>query len=149
MAAHPADLDETDRRILAELRRDARQSVSALAERVHVSRATAYERMNRLRADGVVLGYTAVVDPVRAGLSATAYVSLRLRQNAWASLREKLRAMPEVHHIALVGGTFDVMLLVRAETTAGLREVVFERLQPLAEVVDTQTVLVFEDEDSR
>ncbi|MDO4918924.1 Lrp/AsnC family transcriptional regulator [Kocuria sp.] len=143
------ELDGTDRRILEELTRDARQSVTALAATVHISRAHAYERIRRLHERGVVLRYTAVIDPVKAGLEASAYVTLRLKQNTWDTLRPKLRAIPQVQHVALVGGTFDVMLLVRARGTAELREVIFDRLQPMPEVVDTQTFLVFEDVDVR
>ena len=57
--------------------------------------------------------------------------------------------IPQVQHIALVGGTFDVMLLVRARGTAELRDVIFDRIQPMPEVVDTQTFLIFEDVDVR
>ena len=61
-------LDDVDRRILAELTRDGRVSVRTLAERVHVSRANAYARVDRLVGDGVITGYTAQIDPERAGL---------------------------------------------------------------------------------
>ena len=142
-------LDETDRRILGELTRDARQSVTALAATVHISRAHAYERIRRLHEQGVILRYTAVIDPARAGLEASAYVTLRLKQNTWATLEAKLREIPQVQHIALVGGTFDVMLLVRARGNAELRDVIFERIQPMPEVVDTQTFLILEDVDVR
>ncbi len=141
------ELDETDRRILDELTRDARQSVTALAATVHISRAHAYERIRRLHEQGVVLRYTAVIDPAKAGLEASAYVTLRLKQNTWDTLGPKLRRIPQVQHVALVGGTFDVMLLVRARGTGELRDVIFERIQPMPEVVDTQTFLIFEDVD--
>ena len=144
-----AALEEMDRKIIEELTRDARQSVTGLARRLHISRAHAYERIARLTRAGVIRGYAAVVDPQKLGLEASAYVMLKLRQNTWSALVEKLRRMAEVHHIALVGGSFDVMLLVRAEGTAALRRVVFEGIQPLPEVVDTQTVMIFEDEDAR
>ena len=143
------ELDETDRRILEELTRDARQSVTALASRVHISRAHAYERIKRLPEHGVILRYTAVIDPVRAGLEASAYVTVRLQQNTWPSLCARLRELPQVHHVSLVGGTFDVMLLVRARSTTELRDVIFARIQPMPEVVDTQTFLIFEDVDAR
>ncbi|GAA4690618.1 Lrp/AsnC family transcriptional regulator [Kocuria gwangalliensis] len=144
-----ADLDDTDRRILEELTRDARQSVTALASRVHISRAHAYERIKKLHDQGVILRYTAVIDPVRAGLDASAYVTVRLKQNTWPSLCAKLRKISQVQHVALVGGTFDVMLLVRASSTTELRDVIFEMIQPMPEVVDTQTFLIFEDVDAR
>ncbi|GEO96063.1 Lrp/AsnC family transcriptional regulator [Kocuria turfanensis] len=149
MPSTPVPLDETDRKILAELSRDARQSVTAIAAAVHVSRAHAYARINRLRDEGVILRFSTVIDPVRAGLQASAYVTLKLQQNTWRELCGQLQAIPAVHHIALVGGNFDVMLLVRAVDTVHLRQVIFEHIQQLPGVVDTQTFLIFEDIDTR
>ena len=63
--------------------------------------------------------------------------------------REQLRAIPEIHHIALVGGDVDVILLVRAIDNIDLRRVIFDQLQSMPGVLDTQTFLVFEDVDTR
>ncbi|MBG6183903.1 DNA-binding Lrp family transcriptional regulator [Arthrobacter sp. CAN_A214] len=142
-------LDEVDRKILTELTRDARQSVTAVADNVHISRAHAYSRIARLTDDGVITRFTAIIDPAKAGLKSSAYVTLKVRQHAWRELREKLREVPEIHHIALVGGDFDVLLLVRAEDNVGLRRVIFDQLQSMPGVLDTQTFLVFEDLDTR
>ena len=74
---------------------------------------------------------------------------MKVSQHSWRELREQLRAIPEVAHIALVGGDFDVILLVRAEDNQGLRKVIFDRLQSMPGVLDTQTFLIFEDLDTR
>ena len=142
-------LDEIDKRILDELTRDGRASVSAVAEAVHISRAHAYSRISKLTGSGVLTRFTAVVDPVKAGLRSSAYVTLKVRQHSWRELKEALRKIPEVHHVALVGGSFDVILLVRAEDNLHLRQVVFDHLQSMPGVLDTQTFLVFEDLDMR
>jgi DNA-binding Lrp family transcriptional regulator len=148
---HVADgsLDDVDRKILAELTRDGRQSVTSVAERVHISRAHAYSRIARLTEDGVLTRFTAIIDHAKAGLRSSAYVTLKVRQDSWRELRDSLRTIPEIHHIALVGGDFDVILLVRAEDNVGLRRVIFDQLQSMPGVLDTQTFLVFEDLDTR
>ncbi|WP_035765735.1 Lrp/AsnC family transcriptional regulator [Arthrobacter sp. H20] len=142
-------LDEVDRRILSELTQDGRLSVTAVAENVHISRAHAYSRIARLTESGVLTKFTALIDPIKAGLRSSAYVTLKVQQHAWRELRERLRDVPEIHHIALVGGDFDVILLVRAEDNVGLRRVIFDQLQSMPGVMDTQTFLVFEDIDTR
>lgn len=142
-------LDEVDHKIIAELTRDGRLSVSAVAENVHVSRAHAYARISRLTATGVLTKFTALVDPIKAGLKSSAYVTLKVSQHSWRELREDLRAIPEVQHVALVGGDFDVILLVRAQDNLGLRRVIFDQLQSMPGVLDTQTFLIFEDLDTR
>ncbi|WP_125610559.1 Lrp/AsnC family transcriptional regulator [Specibacter cremeus] len=145
----PVPLDETDRRIIAELTRDGRMSVTTVAANVHISRAHAYSRIARLTGDGVLTRFTAVVDPVKAGLRSSAYVTLKVSQHSWRQLKEDLSRIPEVQHIALVGGDFDVILLVRAEDNVGLRRVIFDQLQSMPGVLDTQTFLIFEDLDTR
>jgi DNA-binding Lrp family transcriptional regulator len=142
-------LDDVDRKIIAELTRDGRMSVTQVAENVHISRAHAYTRIARLTGEGVLTKFTALVDPIKAGLKSSAYVTLKVRQHSWRELRELLRAIPEVHHIALVGGDFDVILLVRAVDNVDLRRVIFDQLQSMPGVLDTQTFLVFEDVDTR
>ncbi|MCY0903960.1 Lrp/AsnC family transcriptional regulator [Arthrobacter sp. H14-L1] len=144
-----APLDDVDRRILAELTRDGRMSVTAVADNVHISRAHAYSRISRLTDTGVLTKFTALVDPIKAGLRSSAYVTLKVRQHSWRELKEKLRAIEEIHHIALVGGDFDVILLVRAVDNVDLRRVIFDQLQSMPGVLDTQTFLIFEDVDTR
>jgi len=139
-------LDDTDRRIIAALEADGRLSGRALAERVTISRANAYARLERLVADGVITGFTATVDPLKVGLTTSAYVTLSVRQNSWRDLRQRLREIPEVRHMALMGGEFDVMLLVRAADNDALRRVVLEELQAIPGVLATRTFLIFEDE---
>lgn len=141
-----APIDDTDRRILHELVRDGRMSVRELAETVNVSRAHAYTRIERLKAIGVLEGFTAVVHPVRSGLGTSAYVELTVRQNTWRDLTEHLRQVPEVKHMALVGGgDVDVMLLVRTRDNESLRRVVLDVLQGIPGVLSTRTHLIFED----
>ena len=144
-----APLDDVDQRIIAELTRDGRMSVTAVAENVHISRAHAYSRIARLTGEGVLTKFTALVDPIKAGLRSSAYVTLKVQQHSWRELKEQLRSIPEVHHIALVGGDFDVILLVRATDNSHLRRVIFDPLQSMAGLLDTQTFRVCEDVDTR
>jgi DNA-binding Lrp family transcriptional regulator len=138
-------LDEIDRHILVELTRDGRMSMRTLAERLHISRANAYARVERLRAANVIRGFRADIDPVAAGLVTSAYVTVNLHQAEWRDVGEQLRALPGVVHIALVGGEFDAILLVRARDNAGLRRLVLDVIQGMPGVVNTRTLLVFEE----
>ncbi|MFE1781928.1 Lrp/AsnC family transcriptional regulator [Streptomyces sp. NPDC059506] len=143
----PRPLDQVDRAILRILRKDGRASIRSVAERVHVSRANAYARINRLIEDGVIRGFAARVDHERAGQSASAYITLRIVQNSWRRVREQLSALPGVAHMALVGGDYDVLLLVHTADNRELRELVLTRIQAIPEVLSTQTLLVFEETD--
>ena len=138
-------MDDTDRLVLDVLRADARVSIRDLAAQVHVSRASAYARVKRLRDTGVIRGFTVDVDPAALGLGLPAYVHVRIKQNSWKTFRQKAWALEEAVHVALVAGDFDCVLLVRTRDAEHLRELVLERIQALPEVLATQTVLVFEE----
>ncbi|MER6212682.1 MULTISPECIES: Lrp/AsnC family transcriptional regulator [unclassified Streptomyces] len=143
----PRPLDPIDRSIMRLLQADGRASIRSVAEQVHVSRANAYARINRLIDDGVIRGFTARVNHERAGQGASAYITLKIVQNSWRTVREKLRELPGAAHIALVSGDFDVLLLVHTADNRTLRELVLTRLQSIPEVLSTRTLLVFEETD--
>ncbi|MBW1596383.1 Lrp/AsnC family transcriptional regulator [Streptomyces sp. JJ38] len=143
----PRPLDAVDRQILGILQTDGRASVRSVADRVHISRASAYARINRLVDDGVIRGFSARVDHERAGQGASAYVTLKIVQNTWRTVREQLQQLPGATHIALVSGDFDVLLLVHTADNRALRELVLTRIQSIPEVLSTRTLLVFEETD--
>lgn len=138
-------MDGVDGEILDVLRADSRTSIREVAERVGISRASAYARVKRLVDTGVIRGFTIDVDPAALGLGLPAYIHVRIKQNTWKTFRSKVWAMEEAAHVALVAGDFDCVILVRARDAEHLRELVLERIQSLPEVVATQTVLVFEE----
>ncbi|MEU6174884.1 Lrp/AsnC family transcriptional regulator [Streptantibioticus parmotrematis] len=140
-------LDSTDRAILRLLQEDGRASIRSVADRVHVSRANAYARINRLIDEGIIRGFTARVDHERAGQGASAYITLKIVQNSWRTVREQLLTLPGVAHIALVSGDFDVLLLVHTPDNRSLRELVLTRIQAVPEVLSSRTLLVFEETD--
>lgn len=140
-----AGVDATDLRILALLAEDGRMPVATLAERAGVSRANAYARLDRLRAEGVISGFSVRIDPARVGLSITALILVSLRQLAWRELRERIGSWPEVEYCAYISGEYDAILQVRVRDVETLRDVVLERLQSLPDVRGTQTLFVLDE----
>jgi DNA-binding Lrp family transcriptional regulator len=138
-------LDDTDRRIVEALRADGRLSMRALADRLHISRASAYSRVERLHRDGVITGYSALVDPERYGFGISAYVFLKIGQHSWKAVRERVLAIPEVWHAALVSGEHDLVLLVRAHDAAALRDLVLTEFQTIPDVTSSHTTLILDE----
>ncbi|HST47749.1 Lrp/AsnC family transcriptional regulator [Jatrophihabitans sp.] len=141
----PVQLDDTDRAIVAELREDGRLSMRALAEKLHISRASAYTRVERLVSEGVITGYTATIDPERYGFGISAYVYLKISQHSWKAVRRQVLQIPEVWHGALVSGENDLVLLVRTSDAASMRELVLNTFQTMPDVLATQTVLILDE----
>ncbi len=142
-------LDETDRRMIDVLRRDGRRSVPALAEDVHIGRATAYQRFDRLVDDGVIAGFTARVDPQAVGLDVAAMILVNVRQGSWRDLQAELCALPGVEWVGVAAGSFDFVLLVRADSLDHLRDVALSELQRIDGVRSAQTVVLLDEFDQR
>ena len=143
------ELDEIDRRMISELRRDGRASVPTLDTRIGVSRATAYARFDRLVDRGVVTGFTAMVDPAKVGLGVAALVLVNVRQGGWRHIQRQLRDLPGVEWLGVASGPFDFVILTRAEDLVHLRDVVLEGIQALDGVRGSQTIVLLDELDQR
>ncbi|MDQ2728711.1 MAG: Lrp/AsnC family transcriptional regulator [Actinomycetota bacterium] len=119
--------------------------MTEVARRANVSRASAYNHVERLTATGVITGYGARVDPRRLGHEVSALVFLRVDQGQWRPMKSQLLAVPEVEFVGLTSGDFDFVVLVRATSTDNLRDVVLARLLAMDEVRSTRTMLLFDD----
>lgn len=138
-------LDDVSYRILDVLRDNGRVSIASLAERVGISRASAYTRMETLVHDGVITGFSARVDPAKAGLSIAALVFVTVMPQAWASFREQVTEMPDVEWCAITTGEHDAMLLIRAVDVSGVHEFSTGVIAQLPEVRTVVSVVVLDE----
>jgi DNA-binding Lrp family transcriptional regulator len=141
---HP-QLDDADRAIIGALSADGRLSMRSLADQVHISRAGVYARVSRLEKLGVITGYAAVVEPTKIGYGVSAYIYLRIAQQSWKAVRQRISEIPEVEHAALISGDDDLALLVRTTDAESLRDLVLTRLQTMPDVISTKTVLILDE----
>jgi DNA-binding Lrp family transcriptional regulator len=141
----PYVVDAVDRRLLAVLAVDGRCSVNELATRVGIGRATAYARLARLEAEGIIEGYTVRVDHGRLGLQISALLLLRVQQRSWRDIGSQLRRLPGAEWLAATAGEFDFALLVRAPDVRHLRDVILEQVMAIEGIRASETVLVLED----
>jgi Lrp/AsnC family leucine-responsive transcriptional regulator len=89
-------VDETTRRILAELQRDGRVSLAELGRRVGLSPPAVAERVSRLERDGVITGYHARIDPRALGFALGVVIRVRPAPREIAKVAELARETPEV-----------------------------------------------------
>jgi len=110
------ELDELDRRILAELQRDGTLSVDALSERVNLSRNACWRRVKRLEEEGVITGRVALIDADRVGLGLSVFILVRTSNHDpdWLRrFREAVSSLPEVVGVYRMTGDLDYVLRAR------------------------------------
>jgi Lrp/AsnC family leucine-responsive transcriptional regulator len=95
-AAYEILLDDTNRRVIAELQADARLSMAELGRRVGLSAPAVAERVQRLEQSGVITGYRAEVDPRAIGYPIAAVVRVRPATRQVPKIPEIARGIPEV-----------------------------------------------------
>ena len=109
-------LDAMDRNILAELQRDASQSLDEIAKKTGSSKTPVWNRIKKMRARGVIRQDTVVLDPEKLGLEACFFVLIRTSEHE-AEWQEKflqtLQSRPEVLEAHRLAGDIDYILKVR------------------------------------
>jgi DNA-binding Lrp family transcriptional regulator len=135
-------VDEIDQRIIALLVADARSSYAEIGNRVALSAPAVKRRVDRLRAAGVIRGFTAVVDPAAVGWTTEAFVELFCTgRTTPAQLATATRRHPEVVAAYTVSGEADALVHLRAADITHLEQAL-ERLRAEPFVTSTRSMIV-------
>jgi len=134
----PGDIDY---RLLALLRQNARRSISDLAAALGVSRATIRARMERMKRNGVIIGYTAVLraDLVHAPVRGVMLIEVEGR--AGDRVAEALRGFPEISAIHTTNGKWDLLIELAAGSLAAL-DSVLRRIRMVQGITASETNLL-------
>lgn len=147
MAIDPLTLDRFDTAILRELATDGRVSITDLAKRIGLSKSPTQARLRRLEETGIILGYRAMLDPIRLGLDHVAFVEVRLSDTREAALRAFNAAVvkvAEVEQAHMIAGNFDYLLKVRTRDMAEYRQFLGTTISTLPHVANTSTYVAME-----
>ena len=135
-------IDDVDQRIIASLVADARASYADIGARVSLSAPAVKRRVDRLRAAGVIRGFTAVIDPAAVGWTTEAFVELFCAgRTTPAQIAVAVRRLPEVVGAYTVSGEADALVHLRAADIAHL-ENALERLRAQTFVTSTRSTIV-------
>jgi len=107
-------LDETDRRIIEVLERDARTSLRKIAREVGVALGTVSNRVRKMEEKGIITGYRVMLDSDRVGWGLTVVIGLRIDKGLLIEIQEKIAKDPRVYGVYDVTGDFDSMVVARA-----------------------------------
>jgi Lrp/AsnC family leucine-responsive transcriptional regulator len=135
-------LDEIDLHILDILQEEGRISNADLAQRVGLAPPTVLRRVKLLEEHGYIRGYAALVNPLKLGLTVTAFVFIE--SSAGCDLNEvreflvELPGVQEVHHLI---GEWCFLLKVRTETPQTLEDLIYRKLRKHPDIRRTLTTL--------
>ncbi len=116
-------MDELDRRLLALLRIDARTPASSLAQGLGVSRGTVQNRIERLRAQGVIQGFTIRARPDIETNRVRAVMSIEVVGERTTPVVRALAGFPQVVAIHSTNGRWDLVAELDTDNLSGFSQV--------------------------
>jgi Lrp/AsnC family leucine-responsive transcriptional regulator len=141
-------LDRLDLRILDELQREGRLTMTELGERIGLSTSPVAERVKRLERQGVIMGYHARVDPSAIGRSLLVFVEITLSAKSpevFEKVKREIQHMPQVLECHLVSGTFDYLVKARLGEMTQYRELLGAILKRIPVPSTSNSYVVMEE----
>lgn len=124
------DLDLIDRKIVAELMRDATMPIARIAEKAGLSQTPCWKRIQKLEAMGVLTGRVALADPARLGFGLTVFVGIEAPDHSpdgRAAFGRAVGSIPEIMEVYRMAGELDYLLRVSVSDMASF-DALYKRL---------------------
>lgn len=131
-------MDKLDRKILDLLQRDASLSIAELAERVGLSKAPCWRRIQRLTDTGLIRRTVALLDARALNVGTTVFVTIKAPNHSagwYERFAKVVREMPEVMELHRMSGDVDYLLRVVVPDIEAYG-VVYKRLTGALELLD-------------
>ena len=134
-------MDTTDRKIVQSLIKDARRPLAQIAEEIGLATSTVHQRVKRLEESGVIEGSRAILNWTALGYPVLAILSAEVGGGSLADAAEAFKAIEGVQSCWAITGEFDLMLVVRARSSAHLGEII-EQLRSHASIRTRTTIVL-------
>jgi Lrp/AsnC family leucine-responsive transcriptional regulator len=134
-------LDDIDRRILAQLQEDCKVPLAQVGKRVGLSAPSVMERIRRLEEAGIIRGYCALVDGRKVGLDVTAFIGMSMTPTVIDDFESQLEHIEEVLECHHVTGAYTMLLKVKTQNTQTLERLI-SRLRLMEGVLRSETLVV-------
>ena len=139
------DYDDIDMRIINALSRDARIAFSRLAQELDVSNTLIHQRIRKLKDSGLLKESVFKLDAQMLGYDTSAYCQIMLENpRHLRKVIEELEEIPEVVECVNVSGRYAIMVKLYARNNSHLRDIIYDRIEAIEGVDETNTVVNFE-----
>ena len=141
-------MDKIDLMLVNELQKDAERSIYQLSKYLGLKRSTVYNRIKKLKQEGVIKRHHAVVDYEKIGLPFCSFILVRIKKSVKTEVVceeiSKDSAVEEIHPIT---GSFDLILKARFKDIKGLSHFTLKRLsRPVLanKILRTETMITLD-----
>jgi Lrp/AsnC family transcriptional regulator, leucine-responsive regulatory protein len=147
------ELDEIDFEIMDELKADAAKTRKQLAKKLGLPLTTVHNRIEKMEKNGVIKGYTAIIDRKKTGRGIGAYIDATVNyispDFSQQDIARKILLMSEVDEVSIVTGEKDLLIKVHVASTDDLNEFITKKLRSIKGIDKTSTSAILQDLDKR
>jgi DNA-binding Lrp family transcriptional regulator len=134
-------MNEKDERLIAALRADARASLSDLAQSLGLSRTTVRARIERLKSEGQIVGFTVLTKADVATAAVRGLMMIGIEGRGATRIIRQLQGLPEVRAIHSTNGRWDLIVQIETATLEAL-DAVLARIRQFDGVSTSETSLL-------
>lgn len=141
------NLDDLDRRLLAELQLDASESLEKIGERVGLSRNACWNRIRRLEEAGILKARVALVDPDKINLGLSVFIAVRTNEHdpEWLeNFARETQSIPEIQGVYRTSGDLDYIIRARIPDVAAY-DALYQRLIRKVRLADVSASFVMQE----
>jgi len=139
---------ESEERLISVLKEDVRATVSDIARKLKVSRATVQARIAKLEKEGVLLGYTLILGKEYLNQYVSAHVAIAAEQKCSSIVSSGLMKIEQVSAVHAISGEYDMIAVIHARNTEQLSQLI-DMIGELEGVVRTNTSVILETKEKR
>jgi len=138
--------NETDIKILNELLKNSRTTTTKIAEHVSISNVATQQRITKMEKNGLIKGYTAVLDYQKLGFKTTSYIGIFLEKaKYYPEVIDKLSRVPEILEAHFTTGNYSIFAKIIARDNIHLMEILSEQIQNIDGIARTETFISLQE----
>ncbi|WP_456422205.1 Lrp/AsnC family transcriptional regulator [Thermococcus sp.] len=117
-------VDELDLKIISLLQKNARLSYREIARELNVAVGTIYNRIRKLEEEGVIKGYSPVLDYEKLGFGLTALIGIKAQGRKIAEIERKIAEKTRAMMVYDITGEFDIFVIAKFRDRADMNRFV-------------------------
>ncbi len=144
------ELSEGDARLLGELQENCVQGLKTLSKKLGMPMSTVHDKIKKLEKEGIIRGYSAVLDHEKLGKKATAFVLATVKYSKTGAkvfsqreLARRIAAFPLVQEVYIIAGEWDLLIKLKGRDTREIGSFVIDELRSLKNIDRTLTISSF------
>jgi len=137
-------MDEKDLLIIDALKKDASLSVAKLAITTNLPSTTVYNRLKKLRDNGIIKNYTINIDKDRVFGNILGIILIKASNTDQRQIVQKLLEHPSVENAAIMTGNTDIVIRIRVKSIEDLNKFILDYLRKIRGIQDSTTMISLE-----